>query len=416
MVAVITTGHSIRQIFNYNENKVTAGFAKCIGEGNYPIDIGNLNNHFKLNFLLKQLELNENVTRNSVHISLNFDPSEKDFSTDKLMEIANTYMSKIGFGTQPYLVYQHHDAAHPHIHIVSIKVKSNGMRIDMQNIGKNQSETARKEIERDFDLVKAQDSKKEISYKARPIHTSKIIYGKIESKKAISEVLNTVLNSYQYKSLPQLNAVLQLYNVQADKGSEDSRVFKTGGLLYRILDASGNPVGVPIKASNFYNKPTLKFLNAKFEENKLKNPRAGIRIKNCIRSFFLDRKQSLEELSKALEKEGISMVMRQAENGKLYGLTYVDHVSGQVCNGSELGKEFSAPAIQQNCSPTASEIPTQLKTLEEIQDILTSKNIVRAELKELISELFAREYPGGNVPGNFKKKRKTRKRNGQANN
>ncbi len=132
MVAIIKTGHSIHNIFNYNENKVKQGVAVCIGEGNYPLDVDKMNASMKLIRFLKQLALNDNVKRNSVHISLNFDSSEISLSKEKLMEIANTYMEKIGFGQQPYLVYQHHDAGHPHIHIVSIKVKADGSRIDMQ--------------------------------------------------------------------------------------------------------------------------------------------------------------------------------------------------------------------------------------------------------------------------------------------
>jgi len=65
-------------------------------------------------------------------------------------------MQKIGFGEQPYLVYQHFDAGHPHIHIVSVKVRADGSRIDTQNIGRNQSEKARKEIEIAHDLVRAE--------------------------------------------------------------------------------------------------------------------------------------------------------------------------------------------------------------------------------------------------------------------
>jgi hypothetical protein len=67
-------------------------------------------------------------------------------------------MNKIGFGKQPYLVYQHHDAGHPHIHIVTVKVRADGSRIDTQNIGRNQSEKARKEIEQAFGLARAEDT------------------------------------------------------------------------------------------------------------------------------------------------------------------------------------------------------------------------------------------------------------------
>src|SRR5690242_14722621 len=108
MVAVIKTGDSVQSIFRYNENKVKQGAAKCIGEGNYPAAVKDLNSSMKLNRLLHQNALNGNVRRNSVHISLNFHPSE-NYSAEKLMRIADAYMEKIGFAEQPYLVYQHHD-------------------------------------------------------------------------------------------------------------------------------------------------------------------------------------------------------------------------------------------------------------------------------------------------------------------
>ena len=172
MVAVIKTGHSIHRIFNYNENKVRVGVAECIGAGNYPIDSDKMSLSMKLNRFLKQVELNENVKRNSVHISLNFHTSESHLSKEKLLEIAETYMEKIGFGKQPYLVYQHHDAGHPHIHLVSIKVRSDGSRIDMNNIGRNQSEQARKAIEKEFGLVVAEAQKKQKN-QLKPVSVAK---------------------------------------------------------------------------------------------------------------------------------------------------------------------------------------------------------------------------------------------------
>ena len=82
---------------------------------------------------------------------------------------------------------------------------------------------------------------------------------------AIQNVLEAVLNQYRYASLPELNAVFKQYNIIAERGSENSRIYQHNGLLYRILDAEGNPIGVPIKASMYYNKPTLKFLEEKFK-------------------------------------------------------------------------------------------------------------------------------------------------------
>ena len=195
MVAVIKTGHSINRILNYNENKVEERKAQFISAVNYPIDTEKISFNQKLNLLLKQASLNENVTRNSVHISLNFDTSET-LSHRQLKEISESYMQKIGFGEQPYLVYQHFDAGHPHIHIVSLKVRADGSRIDTNNIGRNQSEKARKEIENDYGLVRA-ESMKTKPYEIKSAYSQRVQYGKSDSRRAIANVLDGVLNSYK---------------------------------------------------------------------------------------------------------------------------------------------------------------------------------------------------------------------------
>jgi hypothetical protein len=349
MVAVIKTGHSILRLLNYNENKVKEAVAVCIGAENYPMDTQQLSFHQKLNRLVNQAALNENVTRNSVHISLNFDPSEK-LSDERLLEIAGVYMNKIGFDDLPYLVYQHFDAGHPHIHIISVKVRADGRRVDTQNIGRNQSERARKEIEISYGLLKAEDSKQREAFRLKPVNAQKVLYGKSETKRAIGNVLHTVLPKYKYASLPELNAVLRQYNIVADRGDENSRIFRHLGLVYRVLDENGNKVGVPIKASDFYNKPTLKFLEQKFSPNDAAKQPHKVRVKNVIDLYFLQGETSLKDLILALKREGIDTVVRQNEDGVVYGITYVDHQTQCVFNGSALGKAYSAKTILERCT------------------------------------------------------------------
>ena len=301
MVAIIKVAHSLRRIFNYNENKVKEGVAECIGAENYPLSADEMSLKIKLNFLLKRNELNENVRRNSIHVSLNFDPSEKGFPKEKLMAIAASYMQKIGFGEQPFLVYQHHDAGHPHIHVVTTNIQADGSRIGMHHLGIRKSEPARKEIEKTFGLVVAEGRKERQAYKLEPIIMGKIRYGKLQSKKALTNILVGVLDSYKYTSLPELNAVLRQYNVLADRGGENSRIFKYGGLVYRILNEDGKPVGVPIKASDFYNAPTMKFLGEKFKINEAKRMPFKSRIKNAVDMAFMGKDLKLQDLVKSLE-------------------------------------------------------------------------------------------------------------------
>ena len=114
-----------------------------------------MNFYQKLNGFEQLNSLNDRATTKTLHVSLNFDPSEK-IADDKLLRIAELYMNKIGFGEQPFIVYKHKDAGHPHIHIVSTTIKADGIRINTHNIGRNQSEKARKEIEQQYGLIKAE--------------------------------------------------------------------------------------------------------------------------------------------------------------------------------------------------------------------------------------------------------------------
>lgn len=341
---------SLRNILNYNEQKVKAGLAVCLEAGFYPVDAADLNFHQKLRRLEMLTELNQRTKYNSVHISLNFDPSEK-LPDDLLKEISEVYLDKLGFAGQPYLLYRHEDAGHPHLHIVTTNIQPDGKAIHLHNLGKRKSEPTRKEIEIKYGLIKAEESKLQRSYKLKPVNAARVLYGKSETKRAIGNVLQTVLPLYKYASLAELNAVLRLYNIVADRGDENSRIFRHSGLVYRVLDENGNKVGVPIKASLFFKDTTLKFLEGKFEANKLAkdDPKAKLRLKNAIDLYFLGRDKSLEGLVAALKKQGVDTVVRRNEQGLIYGVTYVDHQSKCVFNGSNLGKAYSANAIRERC-------------------------------------------------------------------
>lgn len=348
MVARINTSKSLSKILNYNEQKVQHGKAEILLASGFIKDADKLNFYDKLSHFERHTSLNERATTNALHISLNFDPSEK-ISNEKMMEIAETYMNKIGFGNQPYLVYRHHDSVHPHLHIVSTNIERDGKRISMHWLGANQSEKARKEIEGEYNLVKAESKKVTEAMEIVPVNAQKINYGKSETKRGIANVLMMVLNQYKYTSLQELNAVLKLYNVTADRGSENSRMYQQKGLVYRILDESGNKVGKPIKASAFYMKPTLAFLEKKFSSNEALRAPFKKKLQTSIAWILNKQSKNIEAFIKTLEKENISTVLRIGKEGMIYEITYVDHKTKSVFNGSDLGKIYSAKMVLERC-------------------------------------------------------------------
>jgi hypothetical protein len=344
MVAVIHQGNSLREAVNYNERKVERKVATLLDAHQYPKLPEDLTFRQRLARLENRAKLNNRVKVNHLHVSLNFAPGEL-IPKDQLKQIAALYMEKIGFTNQPYLLYEHHDSGHPHLHLVSTTIKADGSNINLHNIGKNQSAKARREIEIQFGLVKAEGRKGSV-LELKPVNLQKVEYGKSETKKAIANVLSGVLQSYKYTSLPELNAVLKQYNIMADGGSEDSRIYKNQGLVYYALDERGKRVGASIKASDFYFKPTLKFLRNQFAVNEPELLKFRTKLKNTIDLILLrEPSRKLEDLMDSLEKEGVKTVLRQNEAGMVYGITYVDNRTKCVFNGSALGKPYSAKGI-----------------------------------------------------------------------
>ncbi len=316
---------------------------------------------------------------------------------------------------------------------MTTNIEADGKRIDLHHLGIRKSEPARKALEKEFGLVQAEAQKKDENYQLKPIVVGKAMYGKSQTKMAIQNILENVLNPYKYTSLPELNAVLNQYNVKAERGTENSKVYQTGGLLYRVLDADGNAVGVPIKASLFYNKPTLKFLEQKFKENATKRTPFKRRIKNAVDKKLLSKKISIPELISALEKQGIHTVLRQNANGILYGITYVDHQTKCVFNGSVLGKAYSAKAIQERCLPERVSGQDLLRHPDPKQTIgLQPQTAAAAETKEVDKEyqsvsiltgkenvlevLTQAENTSNYLPNQLKKKRKKKKKRNLNNN
>jgi hypothetical protein len=349
MVCKVISGKSIKGALNYNESKVREGLAECISAVNFIAEPEQLNFYDKLSRFENLIEKNKRAKTNAVHISLNFDVSEK-LDKNVLNDIASTYMNTIGFGDQPYLVYQHHDAAHPHVHIVTTNIQEGGRRISIHNIGKLQSEKARKEIEIQYRLVQAQ-------YKPRQtepllLKVDKAIYGKSETKRSISNIVCHVTRRYKFSSLPELNAVLRQYNVVADRGKEGMKMYDKNGLLYSFLDGQGNKIGVPIKASAVTGNPTLKSLQNKFELNRILKAPHKDRLLTIIDSFFsITRNHTKADFCDYMKFHEVQALFLENKDGIIYGLTFIDNKTSAVFKGSDLGKDYSCRALIQKMSP-----------------------------------------------------------------
>lgn len=280
---------------------------------------------------------NRNTEKHTIHISLNPDPKD-NVNDEKFRELAEQYMRKMGYGEQPFVVFKHTDIDRTHIHIVSICVNEEGKKIS-DKFEKMRSMNVCRELESQHGLLSATDRE----HKQNDKIFSPISYKKGDVKSQIASVIRHLPTYYQYQTLGEYNALLSLFNITTEKVVGELQGKPQQGLLYIPLNEKGERAGHPFKASLFGKNAGLPALELHFEKCKttLKDHPTKQTLKSAI---TISLKSTSDELSfkKQLAEMGINAVMRKNDAERIYGITFIDHNSKTVCNGSRLGKEFSA--------------------------------------------------------------------------
>ncbi|SHM89680.1 conjugal transfer protein MobB [Flavobacterium chilense] len=280
---------------------------------------------------------NRNTEKHTLHISLNPDPKDK-VSDEKFREMAEQYMRAMGYGEQPFVVFKHTDIDRTHIHIVSVCVDEEGKKIS-DKFEKRRSMNVCRELEIKYGLIVATEKKQHQNDKI----FNPVDYKTGDVKSQIASVIRHLPDIYRFQTLGEYNALLSLFNITTEK-VEGELCGKTQlGLMYFALNEKGEKTSHPFKASLFGKNAGLSALELHFE--KCKTTLKDHPTKHTLKSAVTIALQSTaDELSfkKQLVEQGINVIVRKNDTGRIYGITFIDHNSKTVWNGSHLGKEISA--------------------------------------------------------------------------
>mgnify|MGYP000153854742 CR=1 FL=1 len=131
------------------------------------------------------------------------------------------------------------------------------------------------------------------------------------------------------------------------RGERDGTPYR--GLLYTVLDEDGDKaVAAPLKSSVFGKA-------VGFEELERHMTRCAERFKKGSEREQLRRKieEALSEatseqtLRERLRTYRIDLFLRRNDTGRIVGVTFIDHETRYVVNGSRLGKAYAANAFEQ---------------------------------------------------------------------
>ena len=269
------------------------------------------------------------------HCSLNPHPDEK-LSDETLTQIAKEYMETLGYGKQPYIVFKHNDIAREHIHIVSLRIDGEGKKIN-DKFEKRRSKQITDTLERKFGLITSSKvTDREIE------EVSKIDTTKGNIKEQVSETLRSVLKHYKFCSLGELNAILTVYNLTVEEIKTEFRGKKYDGLVYVPTDDKGDKVSTPIHASDIGRGVGYTAVQNRMQKSKQAIKPLIPAIRNKVLQRMRTSPKTEEELHQRLEEQGLRVVIRKNESGRIYGITFIDDKVGVALNGSRLGKGYAA--------------------------------------------------------------------------
>ena len=269
------------------------------------------------------------------HCSLNPHPDEK-LSDETLTQIAKEYMETLGYGKQPYIVFKHCDIAREHIHIVSLRVDSRGQKIN-DKFEKRRSKQITDALERKFGLILSS----KVSGKVET-ETPKVDIDRGNIKEQVASVIRMVLKHYKFCSLGELNAILSKYNLAVEEVKTEFRGQKYDGLVYVPTDDKNNKVSTPIHAADIGRGVGYTAVQNRMQKSKRAIKPLIPTIRNKVLQAMRTSPNTEKDLQSRLEEQGLRVVIRKNESGRIYGITFIDDKVGVALNGSRLGKGYAA--------------------------------------------------------------------------
>lgn len=423
MIAKIGRGNNLFGALTYNQLKVENENGKILFMNKM---IETKDGRYTVAQLAKSFEpylmANQNTEKATLHISLNPDPKDR-VSDEKFVQIAQDYMNEMGYGEQPFVVFKHTDISRTHIHLVSVGVDEDGRKIS-DKFEKRKSMKICRDIEKKYQLLTATDKE----FRQNELVFNPIDYQSGNVKSQLASVIKNISKYYHFQTIGEYNALLSLFNINSEKVEKVEDGVSKNGLVYFALNEKGDKISHPFKSSLFGKIAGLDALNDHFLKSKERLKGSSFdKILKATLVLIMKNQPSELKFKEKLKEMGISTIVRRNATGRIYGVTFIDHQSRSVWNGSRLGKEFSANAFDEywsaninsnkqrndesrndvylnNFEVVQSEQPHELFNF--LQD--HSANIIE-EFGSILPESLGEDFDELDFENRIKKKRKLRK-------
>ena len=335
---------SCSSAIQYNEKKVAEGKAEVI----FSSKIANPKNPMETFSVYERGS--RRCEKMSFHASIN--PAKADNMTqEKVIAFTKELMEHLGYGNQPYIIYRHDDIDRVHYHLVSVRVDENGRKIPDRQEGRRCNKIM-KDLEQKYgftvgladkpvketkaDGKKAEETKDMGEAKEKDDGPKKVDYQRFDPKrgeymKQMEELVAQAMK-YYFITTEQFKMLMREFGVEVGHA-------KVGRKIYLTF------TGIDPKTQHKCTAPIIgKDLNAASLEDvrqRAMDCRKELRTKEGKRAANLARvalEHGTSELHtrRILRKFNIGLKLSKSKDGKIFGVTLIDHQTRCVFKVSDL--------------------------------------------------------------------------------
>lgn len=151
MTGSMIKGKGFGGALRYNMEKVEKNVAEVLDHSFVEVSVKSIMKEVQMIKVMRP-----NLQKYFYHTSINFPPSE-DLTNETMIKIGRDYLQESGFTQHQYIMFRHHDADHPHLHILVNRIGYDGKVLSDSN-DFARCEKILRELEKKYNLTKVMSS------------------------------------------------------------------------------------------------------------------------------------------------------------------------------------------------------------------------------------------------------------------
>lgn len=274
------------------------------------------------------------------HMSVNPGPNDSPLSEAEIVSLVDQIMLEMGYENCPYRIYKHTDTDREHYHVVSTRIGQDGKKINDAFENRKVNRIAEglaqqygyivglEETPTNNKLQTISESTERIDKKGRPPYIAPF---RTDIETPVSDQLRGIHNdvmNWTFSTPEQYKAILRYrYNVEAEEYEN--------GMHLTGINKTGKTSTVPMTEKQLNLKITESIIEKCSSDEVKKKKKEKERINQLAFNEIKDS-ESLHEFRTRMLSKGIFLVISYTEDGKPFGITWLDKVTKCAFKGSEL--------------------------------------------------------------------------------